>query len=58
MGLERFWRVGEACVAQLDARQRKTGLGARWVRSAGEEGSDVSTARATDTEFNGQVGSE
>lgn len=59
MGRERCWRVGEACVAQLDARQRKTGLGASWVRSGGEEEeSDISTVRATGTRYDGQVGNE
>ena len=59
MDRERCWRVGEACVAQLDGRQMRTSLGARWVMSGGgEEGSDVSTARATGTGYDGQVGSE
>lgn len=40
-------------------KKKKDWLGARWVRSGGEEeGSNVSTARATSTEYDGQVGSE
>ena len=46
MDRERCWLLGEVCVAQLDAIQKRTGLGARWARSdSEEEGSDASKAR-------------
>lgn len=61
MDRERCWRVGEACVAQLDARQRETGRDARCALGeicGEEEGSDVSTTRLTGTGYDGQVSSE